>query len=416
MKLKEFLLLTVAFVLVAEATGSMHDDSSEESSEEEISSELNDDESLDDCQNRCVQQEIRNNNAYTQRLETACREGCEAQQDLLSLMKMEFPKTDEKLLVGNAVDKCWDSCLTKDLARGQFCMTGCSAMKLIQDSQKKTDGKDKEDKEEIKKEENKNNIRTLNDNYIYDDADIESEDSKEGFVIDNTLPENSLLDEEDVDVKEEASKVLDDEDVNSKEETSEVPKVHFYWIKTPSRSMDEYWSNILNYLFSDFDATDYHSSEKFYPRGQGNDNEELRWPATDYRQEAMTSDAVDIPSWYGQVSSSFDALKDSVANAVDSPGFQENLFYVLFGMTGLLIIFYAFNIVCQQQKQPDDHFYLPPGEALPVKLPTYDECIKADMDLCNLEQEYKINLNLPAAEGEKKITDGENEEKKNIDI
>jgi len=374
MRLTTLSLFFFASCLLAEAAFVIDSSSSEESSEEtvEVKSEddaINDnkeslkgegaveeeDDVTDDCQKRCVQQELRNNNVYTQILETSCRTGCEAQEDIVSLMKLEFPQTALDLVSKTALDKCWDACLTKDLAKAQFCITGCSAMNGIQMAKLENLANKKEEEDKSiageKGDLTDENIPSANDNKIGE--------------------ENQDLEVKGQDIKPETS-VLDNEDFNDAEETNGNFKaiLTFY---------------ILDRFFSDYPAAD----DARMLGGQRDDNDQLGWPLSSSGSQAMTAVREGIPSVYDQVSSSLEQLKDNVGRAVESPGFQENLFYILLGLTGLLLLNSVFNsILCPAGSQPE-------GEASPVKLPTYDECIKADKDMGIVEQEYKINLSLP---------------------
>jgi len=198
MKLKTlFIFLTLVCYIYADSSSS-----SEESSEEKDYEVNKDDEALfDDCENRCVQQQLRNNNAYTKALTVACREGCEAQDDIFGLYKMEHPSTDPSRLLGAAVDKCWDSCLRQDLAKAQFCISGCSAMKEIQAA-----------KEERNKEEEDGSYllegdEEIKDDYVKDSSENNEEEEDEEYEEDNeidgeTYERNSILDNEDYEQKE----------------------------------------------------------------------------------------------------------------------------------------------------------------------------------------------------------------------
>jgi len=267
------------------------------------------------------------------------------------------------------------------LAEAQFCITGCSAMKSIQVAQiEKDNSEDSADDDIVTsyKEELKNEIKSLKNDNLVEEVD--------------SVDDNRKTAEEEI---------LDNEDYNA-------PVWHVvYWVKTPQFA--DIWNSIS---MGDFDVADDGRS----PCGQKDDNSQLNWLFSDDRPSALTSDR--NPSVYDQVSSSFEQLRDNFDRAVEAPGFQENLFFVLLGLTGLLILSSVFNsVLCPKRTESEqDHYYLPPGEALPVKLPTYDEC----MNMSIVEQEYKINLSLPVVAvaatekktGEEGATEGEEEAKK----
>jgi len=273
------------------------------------------------------------------------------------------------------------------LAEAQFCITGCSAMKSVQAAQIEKD----DDIVASFKEELKNEIKSLkNDNLIQ----IQNSD-------------DDTAEEEIVNV----NSVLDNEDYNEAEatETVNAPVWPVYWVETAQ------FQEILSQFFRDSAVAD----DESVLGGQKDDNSQLSWPFYEDGSAAVTSDR--NPSVYDQVSSSFEQLRDNFDRAVEAPGFQENMLFVLLGLTGLLILSSVFNsVLCPKRTESEqDHYYLPPGEALPVKLPTYDEC----MNMSIVEQEYKINLSLPVVAvaatekktGEEGATGGE-EEDKNVSI
>merc|ERR1711892_992722 len=282
-------------------------------------------------------------------------------------MKLDFPKLGSAYLLGTAVDKCWDSCLTLSLAEAQFCITGCSAMKSVQAAQ------------------------------IEKDDDIVAS-FKEELKNDNLIEEQNSDDDT-------AEEEIINVNVNA-------PVWPVYWGETAQ------FQKILSQVFRDFAVADDGS----VLGGQKDDNSQLRLPFYEDGSAAVTSDR--NPSVYDQASSSFEQLRDNFDRAAKAPEFQENLFYVLLGLTVLMILWEFNSVLCPKRTESEqDHYYLPPGEALPVKLPTYDECIKADMSIGIVEQEYKINLSLPVVavaatekkSGEERVTVGE-EEDKNVSI
>jgi len=273
------------------------------------------------------------------------------------------------------------------LAEAQFCITGCSAMKSIQVAQiEKDNSEDSADDDIVTsyKEELKNEIKSLKNDNLVEEVD--------------SVDDNRKTAEEEIG---NVNRILDNEDHNEAEatETFNAQVWRVYWVNA-------------DYLNSIFDVADDGRS----PCGQKDDNSQLNWLFSYDRPSAPTSDR--NPSVYDQVSSSFEQLRDNFDRAVEAPGFQENLFFVLLGLTGLLILSSVFNsVLCPKRTESEqDHYYLPPGEALPVKLPTYDEC----MNMSIVEQEYKINLSLPVVAvaatekktGEEGATEGEEEAKK----
>merc|ERR1712059_78338 len=115
----------------------------------------------------------------------------------------------------------------------------------------------------------------------------------------------------------------------------------------------------------------------------------------------MTSED-STPGIYDQVAASLEQMKDNVERTIETPGFKENFFYILLGLTGFMLLSSVFNSMLCPKENPtnEDHYYLPPAEALPVKLPTYEECIKADkklvVGLTAQEEVCKVDLSLLA--------------------
>jgi len=257
------------------------------------------------------------------------------------------------------------------LAEAQFCITGCSAMKSVQAAQIEKD----DDIVASFKEELKNEIKSLKNDNLIEEQNSDDDTAEEEIINVN---------------------------VNA-------PVWPVYWGETAQLQ------EILSQVFRDFAVADDGS----VLGGQKDDNSQLSWPFYEDGSAAVTSDR--NPSVYDQVSSSFEQLRDNFDRAVEAPGFQENMLFVLLGLTGLLILSSVFNsVLCPKRTESEqDHYYLPPGEALPVKLPTYDEC----MNMSIVEQEYKINLSLPVVAvaatekktGEEGATGGE-EEDKNVSI
>jgi len=397
MKLKIMVLLCAASLLLTDASTVREEDSSEESSEEmqeeretvdenkgDVSANEGDKDAVDECANRCHLQSKILGNHNSEKIEAACTKGCKAQEEYLSNLELEHSATNPALLFGRALDKCWESCSANVLAEGKHCMRGCSEMKRIQASKVK---------------------KLVIENTK--DSKLEANPGKELKNVIKSL-KNEIF----------GNIIEDEENVNGEEEAKDisVPVWHVsYYVKRPSYeyqwsdvlnqlpSYEAQWNNMLKLFFNDFDG----GREVTRPRlliGKRGDDFQLDWP---FNTESSINRAAaeaqiaekETPSFYDQAASSLGEVKEIVSRAMDSPGFHENLFYILLGLTGILIISSAFNsVLCPKRRDSqveEDHYYLPPGEALPVKLPSYDECIKADTDVAILEQEYKVNLSLP---------------------
>jgi len=398
--------LKILFLFLALVCNIHADSSSEESSEERSKEADKDGEAdnavLDDCENRCVQQQLRNENVYTKVLVAACREGCEAQDDIFDVFKMEYPNTVPSRLLGAAVDKCWDSCLSHDLARAQFCISGCSAMKEIQGAKEELKKKNKKEEEPefvIKSPENDESEQNQEES---DEEEYEEDNEIDG----KTFERNSVLDNEDFKPKQEE---MEDKETNNHvgEKINEQMMVPVWRIRVfDTNDFNFNMDNLLRQmLFMNMNDLASHSG------GHSEENSQLSWPSWTETAEAQTSEDGSNPSVLDQVSSSFEELKDAFSRAYETPDFQENIFFALLGLSGLLILSSLLNsTLCPkktQQEEAEEQYYLPPGAALPVKLPTYEECIV---------HEYKKKFTPEATEEAKEVETGEEVEKKPLDI
>merc|ERR1719352_690857 len=106
-------------------------------------------------------------------------------------------------------------------------------------------------------------------------------------------------------------------------------------------------------------------------------------------------------SFYSRLTQPLGDVKEQVENTVRAPGFQQDLYYILVGLSGFLLITTALNSVfSKREERPnmEDHYFLN-GKTAGAKLPTYEDCIKADrelvMDITEQESYTKKNLSLP---------------------
>jgi len=106
-------------------------------------------------------------------------------------------------------------------------------------------------------------------------------------------------------------------------------------------------------------------------------------------------------SFYSRLTQSLGNVKEKVENTFRAPGFQQDLYYILIGLSGFLLITTALNSVFSRREERvnmEDHYFLN-GKTAGAKLPTYEDCIKADrdlvMDITEQENYTKKNLSLP---------------------
>jgi len=106
-------------------------------------------------------------------------------------------------------------------------------------------------------------------------------------------------------------------------------------------------------------------------------------------------------SFYSKLTQSLGDVKEKVEKTFKAPGFQQDLYYILIGLSGFLLITTALNSVFgkrEERANMEDHYFLN-GKTAGAKLPTYEDCIKADrelvMDITEQENYTKKNLSLP---------------------
>jgi len=107
-------------------------------------------------------------------------------------------------------------------------------------------------------------------------------------------------------------------------------------------------------------------------------------------------------SFYSKLTQSLGNVKEQVEKTFRAPGFQQDLYYILIGLSGFLLITTAMNSVFSKREERsimEDHYFLNGKTAGGAKLPTYEDCIKADrelvMDITEQENYTKKNLALP---------------------
>merc|ERR1712192_43650 len=102
-------------------------------------------------------------------------------------------------------------------------------------------------------------------------------------------------------------------------------------------------------------------------------------------------------SFYSRLTQSLGDVKEQVENTVRAPGFQHDLYYILVGLSCFLLITTALNSVFSKREERtnvEDHYFLN-GKTAGAKLPTYEDCIKADrelvMDITEQGLPFKLN-------------------------
>jgi len=402
----------------------VEESSSEESSSEEDGDSNTEDDDADntkekvddmvkDCLSTCmIQAQLGKSNINEMSQRSNCRLGCEAQKSSLMNLQIKYPNTAKlapEMLLGTAVDLCWDKCSFNipDVSTRPICVSACSIMRKLQ-KEEIQESKVQADRTAVKSEVvlagdnkvNKDNNENIISEYKDDKEDILSKEE-----LFNIVP--SLKDFVDNVAEDEVEDPAPESELNSEvvegQDDDQQDGWSYVWVRNwPEEDTFNY--NLASWMQQMFAELDRFNSqinvndEDLKMAGQKGDNLQFNWPSYPARASAMSSNE-DAPGIYEQVAASLKGMKDNVERTFDTPGFKENLFYILLGLSGMMMLMSVFNsMLCPKENPPmEDHYYLPPGEQLPVKLPTYEECIKADQQLVVglTEQEYKVNLNLP---------------------
>jgi len=401
----------------------------EESSSEESSSEEDDDSNtedddadntkekvddmVEDCLSTCmIQAQLSNSNINEVSQQSNCRLGCEAQKSSFMNLQVKYPNTAKlapEMLLGTAVDLCWDKCSFNipDVSTRPICVSACSIMRKLQKEEIQ------ESKVQADRAADKSEVVIVGDNIVNKDDNgnrlSEYKDDKDDILskeeLFNIVP--SLKDFVDNVAEDEVEDPAPESELNSEvvegQDDDQQDGWSYVWVRNwPEEDTFNY--NLASWMQQMFAELDRFNSqinvndEDLKMAGQKGDNLQFNWPSYPARASAMSSNE-DAPGIYEQVAASLKGMKDNVERTFDTPGFKENLFYILLGLSGMMMLMSVFNsMLCPKENPPmEDHYYLPPGEQLPVKLPTYEECIKADQQLVVglTEQDYKVNLNLP---------------------
>merc|ERR1712002_154341 len=106
------------------------------------------------------------------------------------------------------------------------------------------------------------------------------------------------------------------------------------------------------------------------------------------------------PSTYDNFVNSFNNLKETVNDAVSRPEVKDNMFYILMGLSGfLLLLFLNENLFDKQKPRSVQNHYLLQDTGAAAKLPTYEECMRTEknilVSLADKDVFNKVDLSLP---------------------
>jgi len=287
-------------------------------------------------------------NKGAERVLKSCGWGCANQVSTFKAAQTAFHHTAADLLLGTAVDKCWDGCIEMFQESGQSsCISGCETMRRIQRDQ-------------------------LRANVELERKAAEKEKA--------TDPKINEITKEAEDVKV--------NDIQSVEESKEDPgHLRTYILWHPMDQQQAYQAfnvmfNLAQKMFEDMDELDNLDNEKEIRRGWQDDRRQLRLPhfQPNPRVAALTSVEDEATDVYDKVADSLNNLKNKIQETVSEPAFKENMFYLLMTICCFLLLVALYdNCTEDTPAEPEeDHFLLFPDKASAAKLPTYEDCIKAD--------------------------------------
>jgi len=285
-------------------------------------------------------------NKGAERVLKSCGWGCANQISTFKAAQTAFHHTAADLLLGTAVDKCWDGCIEMFQESGQTsCISGCETMRRIQRDQLRAN------------------------------VELERKAAEQEKATD--LKINEITKEaEDVKVN----------DIQSVEERKEDPghlKTYILWHPMDHQQAYQAFNvmfNLAQKMFEDMDELENIDSEKEVRGGWRDDRRQLRLPHFQPKVAALTSVEDEATDVYDKVTDSLNNLKNKIQETVSEPAFKENMFYLLMTICCFLLLVALYdNCTEDTAAEPEeDHFLLFPDKAAAAKLPTYEDCIKAD--------------------------------------
>jgi len=316
-----------------------------------------------------------------------CEKGCKSQKREFKSMQEKFQNTEPSLLLGSSLDHCWEGC-----ENVPQCIDGCNIMRTLQITQLN------EAKEQA----------ALTD-LAAKEVEVEKKETEFNKEVADKEQELSITGKD----RKESDFVLE----TSAGDGIEKPHVWTYVLWRPSFSADglpsltqedarESYAQMVRLIKKLMGCWEMPDDQVFeLPGGQQqrggwrDDRMQLKIPE-ETAAAAMARSEGD-GSFYSQLTQSLGNVREQVQNTFRAPGFQQDLYYILIGLSGFLLITTALNSVfSRREQQPivEDHYFLN-GKTAGAKLPTYEDCIKADrelvMDITNQEDYTKKNLALP---------------------
>jgi len=294
-------------------------------------------------------------------------------------MEAKYPNTSPLLLLGSVVDKCWEDCSARFSQGSILCIAGCDTMRKMQ-KQELSKRKDHADKK-LKK---------------IEDKEVDSNGLEHKEIEHKKLPKKEIISEKIEQIQHKADELKKaaneaHQDIAKDEEEEGNSRVWTYVLWRPAMNLqgldlgsqeDAYqtYSQLVRMVQNMMGDINIPRDPAQNGRGWRDDRMQLRLPeSADTRPAALSSDG----GFYSRLTESLGGVKDRVEATMAAPGFRQDLYYILIGLCGFLLLTTAFNSIFSQKsedRQDEDHYFLS-GKAAGAKLPTYEDCIKADRDL-----------------------------------
>merc|ERR1719186_1871661 len=275
----------------------------------------------------------------SQNVPESCSWGCKNQISTFKAAQSSYHQTEAELLLGTAVDKCWDGCIDQfDGSDQKSCISGCETMRKIQMQQLRS---------------------KVESNQIEANADVSIE-SKE------IVNDEQLLDQ-----------------AEPEQDPGHVVRAYVLWHPQDQENAYQTYNmmmSIVQKMFEKMDTMDTMDDDKQMTGGWKDDRRQLRIPQFQQRVSALTSqDEDDTDGVYNKVVDSLDSLQGKIKETIFQPEFKEFLFYVLMTICCFLLLTALYDNCTEDStgNTEEDHYHLADTSTI-VKLPSYDDCMKAD--------------------------------------
>jgi len=309
-----------------------------------------------------------------------CTKGCKTLFDEFHTLQGQF-KTPPEYLLGTAVDKCMQGCSGEhNSAKESLCASGCNNMRLLQKRQlDKVNKEEVREREDIGEKENiepKKEIKTEVSDNKKEEESLKTDHKESDLVIKNDKESQDII-----------NKAVEDIINNPSMEENQVPHHWTYVLWRPKMTLDEdpfqSYVRMVNMINTMLDSANIDEDQGRKNPGWRDDRMQLNFPSLSSSRNAAALRDGEEGDFYDKVSESLESIKDKVEATFADPGFRDDMYYVLIGLCGFLLLTTAFNSIFHKKEDRDndeDHYYLH-GAASKAKLPSYEDCLKADKEL-----------------------------------